>query len=161
MREYILGTGVGTISGTTTMNFIKNAAAPNINLEFLRYWVGQSSSTTSAQQRIAVQLASGSALVTSASPVKVKTQDTLTSIIVGGASGAAGTCGTNATTEPGAGTVVIADVFNVLNGWLNIPTPAETYILAAGLTSGLGFGTPTNPTGPLTGWAWGFCFREV
>lgn len=162
MREFTLGVGSAAISGTTTLNFLKAAAAPSVNLEFLRFWIGQSSSTTSAQQRCVINFASGSCLVVATSPSKLKIHDPVTSVIVGGASGAAGTCGVNCTNEPGASgtSAIINDVFNILNGWLMIPTPAETIVLPAGQTSGIAMATASNPAA-TTAWAWGWTFREV
>jgi hypothetical protein len=51
------------------------------------------------------------------------------------------------------------DAFNVLNGWLHVPTPPETVIYPAGSTAGFGLTFPTIPATP-SGWSAGLCFRE-
>ena len=162
MREFSISAGGVTVVGATTMIFINPAAAPNVNLEFLRYWVGQSANATSAQQR--VELATKASVfptVTSATPVKLKPADPNASVITGGTAGAQGTCGTNASAE-GAGTqtVVFDDAFNVLNGWLHVPTPAETRVMPAGFAAGLELYFPVTP-GTTTNWAFGLIYREI
>jgi hypothetical protein len=168
MREFTFGlsgatttTGI-TVIGANTLNFLNPPAAPNINIEYLRHWVGQAANATSAQQRIElVTQASVFPTVVSATPAKLKRQDPNASTITGGTAGAAGTCGVNATAE-GAGTKTVwwDDDFNVLNGYLKVATPAETEVIPAGSTSGVGLWFPTAPT-TLTGWSWGQNFREV
>ena len=83
------------------------------------------------------------------------------SAITGGTAGAAGTSGINASAEgAGAKTVVIPDAFNVLNGWLWVPTPKETIVMNASAASGLGLHFPAAPT-TLTSWNGGICFAEL
>lgn len=162
MREFSISAGGVTVVGATTLVFLSAAAAPSVNLEFLRFWVGQSANATSAQQRI--QLATKASVfptVTSATPVKLKPADPNASVITGGTAGAQGTAGTNASAE-GAGTqtTVWDDAFNVLNGWLHVPTPAETRVIPSGFASGLELYFPVTP-GTTTNWAFGLVFREV
>lgn len=162
MREFSISAGGVTLAGATTMIFVNPPAAPNPNIEFLRFWAGQSANATSAQQRIQLETqASVFPTLTGATPTKLKPSDPNASIIASGTAGAAGTAGTNASAE-GAGTKtsVWEDAFNVLNGWLHVPTPAETRIMPAGLTSGLGLFFPAAPA-TLTNWAFGLVFREV
>lgn len=168
MREFALSasgatttTGL-TVVGATTLNFINPPAAPNVNIEFLRHWIGQAANATSAMQR--VQLATQVTVfptLTGATPSKLKRNDPNVSVIVSGTAGAAGTCGINASAE-GAGTKTAwwDDDFNVLNGYLKVPTPAETELVPAGFASGVNLWFPTAPT-TLTGWTWGQNFREV
>jgi hypothetical protein len=171
MREFVLGSagaaaGTGTtVTSATTLTIIWPAAAPTMNIEFLRHWVSQAANATSAQQRIAfhtqVLTTSSYPTVTSATPAKLKRQDPNASVITGATSLAAGNCGINATVESaGATTEVWEDAFNVLNGFLKVATPAETEILPAGYASAGRFWFPTVP-GTLTGWSWGQNFREV
>ncbi|MES2671633.1 MAG: hypothetical protein V4673_14615 [Pseudomonadota bacterium] len=161
-REFVLSAAGITLAGATTLLFVNPAAAPNFNLEFLRFWAGQSANATSAQQRVQlVTQVTAFPTLTSATPAKTKRADPNVSIIVGGTAGAAGTCGINAAAE-GAGTKtpVWEDAFNVLNGWLHVPTPPETIVMPAGSTSGLGLFFPVAPA-TLTNWAFGTVFREV
>ncbi len=168
MREFTLTSNSATtttgltVVGATTLNFINPPAAPSVNIEYLRHWAGQTANATSAQQRIqlATQVTAFPTL-TSRAPVKLKFQDPNASTITGGTAGAQGTSGINASAE-GAGTKteVWDDVFNVLNGYLQVPTPPETYIIPAGSLSGVNLWFPTAPT-TLTGWNWGQNIREV
>lgn len=162
MREFSISAGGVTVAGTTTLIFVNPAAAPSMNLEFLRFWIGQSANATSAQQRaqLVTQVTTFPTL-TSATPTKLKPADPNASVITGGTAGAAGTAGINASAE-GAGTktAVWDDAFNVLNGWLHVPTPAETRVMPAGLASGLGLYFPVAPA-TLTNWAFGLTYREV
>jgi len=162
MREFSISSGGITVAGASTLIFVNPPAAPNINLEFLRFWVGQSANATSAQQRIQLETqASAFPTLTAATPTKLKFADPNASVITGGTAGAAGTAGINASAE-GAGTKtpIHDDAFNVLNGWLHVPTPPETRILPAGFTQGLGLFFPVGPA-TTTNWAFGTVFREV
>lgn len=160
-REFSVSAAGITIAGATTLVFINPIAAPNINLEFLRFWVGQSANATSAQQRVQLETQiSVFPTLTTATPSKLKRAEAV-STIVGGIAGAAGTAGINASAEGAGGkTAIFDDAFNVLNGWLHVPTPAETIIMPAGSVSGLGLFLPVAPT-TLTNWAFGVNFREV
>ena len=163
MREFSVSAGGLTVAGATTLVFINPAAAPNPNLEFLRFWANQYNATaTSAEQRIQLETqATAFPTLTSATPTKLKPSDPNASVITGGTAGAAGTAGINASAEGGGTkTAVWDDVFNVLNGWLHIPTAAETRVMPAGFAQGLGLFLPAAPA-VLTGWAGGMVFREV
>lgn len=161
-REFTLGGAALTVVAATTVLFINPAAAPNFNLEMLRMWLSQSANATSAQQRIQIetQVTAFPTLV-SATPAKLKRADPNVSIITGNTTGAAGTCGINASAEGAGGkTVIFEDNFNVLNGWLYVPTPVETIVMPAGSASGMGMFWAAGPT-TLTGWTCGLNFRET
>jgi hypothetical protein len=162
MREFSVSAGGQNVAGTTTCIFINPAAAPNPNLEFLRWWVGQAANATSAQQRIQLETqASVFPTLVTTTVVKLKPSDPNASVIAGNTTGAAGTAGINASTESaGTKTVVWDDAFNVLNGWLHVPTPAETRVMPAGFAQGLGLYFPVAPQ-TLTSWSFGCVFREV
>lgn len=159
-HEYTVGAGGTTIAGATTLSFVNPAAAPNVNLEFFRAWVGQSANATSAQQRVQLETqVTAFPTLTSKTPEKLKRAEAA-SIITGGTAGAAGTAGVNASAEGAGGkTSIFDDAFNVLNGWLWVPTPNETIIMPAGSTSGLGLFLPVAPA-TLTNWSWGLTFGE-
>lgn len=167
MREFCLGSNAATtttgltVAGATTLNFINPIAAPNVNIEYLRHWIGQAANATSAQQRVqAASQVTAFPTLTSATPAKLKRTDAI-SVIVGGTAGAAGTCGINASAEGGgAKTSIWDDVFNVLNGFLKVPTPIDTELFPAGSASGCNLWFPTAPA-TLSGWNWGQNFREV
>ena len=159
-REYVVSSaGITVANQAVTLVFINPSAT--VGIEILRCWVSQSANATSAQQR--VQLSSqvtAFPTVTSATPAKLKLGDPVSGII-GGSAGAAGTAGINASAEgAGAKTVILADSFNVLNGWLWVPTPRETIILGAGASSGFGLHLPVAPA-TLTNWSFGVVYAEL
>ena len=160
-HEYVLSSGGLTLANqAVTLGFINPAAAPSALIRILRCWVSQSANATSAQQRVQLNTqVTAFPTVVSATPAKTKQGDAV-SVIAGGTAGAAGTCGINASAE-GAGTktVIAADAFNVLNGWLWVPTPDEVIDLPAGLASGFGLHLPVAPT-TLTNWSMGIVFAE-
>lgn len=172
MREYSLGGAQLTVAGATTLNSIGNVAATaaaagttgGVNLEFIRHWVGQNANATSAQQRIefgSYVVGGGFGTFTAATPAKLKLQDPA-SVIVGSTAVKQGSSGINASSE-GTPTrsAIWDDVFNVLNGYLKVNTPAETEILVQGTASlGAYLWFPTAPA-TLTSWTWGQNFREV
>ena len=161
-RQFALSaSGVTVESADLTAVFVNNDAAPAQTLEFLRAWIGQTANATSAQQRVelATQVSTFPTL-TSTTPQALNFGEAISNI-VGGTAGAAGTCGTDATVEGGGAVVSMwEDAFNVLNGWLWVPTPNEVIRLRAGESSGFGLRMPVAPT-TLTDWAFGLVFGEV
>src|SRR5258708_28671123 len=144
MREYVITTGGASISGTTTLTFIRTGAAPTTNNEFLRHWINQSQTAASWQTRVQLAVNAGTVTATSLTQVRQKEADVVSNI-TGTTTPAAGNCAINATVET-TRTVVWEDAFNVLNGWLHIPTPPETRIQPAGAVSGLPLYLPLSPT---------------
>lgn len=163
-REYILPAANVTVANqAVSLAFVQApSAAPVVALEFLRAFCSQAANATSAQQRIqlSTQVSTFPTLVSQA-PVQLKASDPA-SKITGGTAGAAGTSGINASVEgAGAKTVVYGDAFNVLNGWLWVPTPYETIIESAQSTAhGFGLVFPAAPA-TLTNWNAGLTFREL
>lgn len=130
------------------------------SLRILRAWCSQAANATSAQQRVQLNSqVTAFPTLTAATPSKTTTIDQA-SAITGGTAGAAGTAGINASAE-GAGTktVLLPDDFNVLNGWLWVPTPAEVYDAPAGASAGFGLHFPAAPT-TLTAWSAGITYQE-
>jgi hypothetical protein len=156
---YILsGASLTLANQAVTLAFINPGTTCSV--EILRCWVTQAANATSAQQRVQLntQVTAFPTLV-SATPAKTAGIDQ-SSAITGATNGAAGTCGVNASAEGGgAKTVLIPDSFNVLNGWLWVPTPSETIVMSAGSTSGFGLHLPVAPA-TLTGWSFGIVYRE-
>lgn len=168
MREFIVSAGGQTVVATTTLIGISATTAPNINVEFLRAWVGQAANATSAQQRIQIVTQAGTLPnFTGATPGKLKHADPNASVITSNAmntawgSGAASGAGITASSDNG-GTKTAShdDAFNVLNGWLHVPTPPETRVLPSSFTSSFGLFFPVVPATP-TNWAYGIIFREI
>jgi hypothetical protein len=130
------------------------------SLRFLRMWASQAANATSAQQRVQINSqVSAFPTLTSTTPAKTTSLDQA-SQITGGTAGAAGTAGTNASAEgAGAKTIIVADDFNVLNGWLWVPTQYETIEAPASASSGIGLHFPAAAT-TLTNWSAGVTFAE-
>jgi len=161
MNEFSVGGENLTIIGANTMVFINPAAAPTVNIECIRMWLGQTGTATSAQIRVQVttQVTAFPTLV-SATPAKLK-RASGASVITGGTAGAAGTSGINASAEGGgAKTVVWGDAFNNLNGYLWVATPRETLVMPAGSASGVNLFLPGTPA-TLSGWTAGINYGEV
>lgn len=163
-KEYVIpATNITVANQAVSLVFFQAmTAAPVCALEVLRCWVSQAANATSAQQRIQISTqVSTFPTLTSQAPVAVKAGDPV-SKITGGTAGAAGTSGINASAEGAGGkTVLIPDAFNVLNGWLWVPTPAETIIETPQATAhGLGLVFPAAPA-TLTNWNAGMAFREL
>lgn len=161
-KEYSVGGGGLTLANAVvTLVFINPAAAVSPMLNILRMWASQQGSATSAQQRIQAetQVTAFPTLV-SATPRHLRRSDTVASLITGNTTGAAGTCGINASAEgAGSKTVMFEDNFNILNGYLWVPTPREVIELTAGDASGFGLYLPAAAAS-LTNWACGMNFGE-
>lgn len=151
--------GITLANQAVTLTFLNPIASPNVDFQFLRFWIGQSANTTSAQQRVQIntQVTAFPTLVNVA-PTKLNIA-TAASLITGNTTGAAGTCGVNASAEGGTKTVIWSDAFNVLNGWILVLTPEERIEMAAGSASGLGMHLPAAAT-TLTNWAFGMTWLE-
>jgi hypothetical protein len=169
MREFVVSTAVTTIGstvGSVTLIYLRATGAPNMNIEVLRWWIGQYANATSAQQRVLVGWrGTGFPTLGALTPVPMKMQDPNASSLIGSSVGStAGIAGVNASAETTTGAATygtgIQDAFNVLNGWLQVPTPPETWINPAGHGSGLALVFPTQPT-TAGSWNFGVNFREV
>jgi hypothetical protein len=164
-REYIIpATNITVANQAVTLVFFQAATAAGsvCALEVLRVAVSQAANATSAQQRVQMSTqVTAFPTLTSQAPLQLKALDPA-SKITGGTAGAAGTSGINASAEGAGGkTVVLPDAFNVLNGYLWVPTPAETIIESAAATAhGFGLVFPAAPA-TLTAWNAYLVFREI
>jgi len=159
-RQYsVADAGITLANAAVTLAFVNPGTSRS--LEFLRAWVGQSANATSAQQRVQLSTqVTAFPTLTSTTPAKLTLSDP-SSVITGGTAGAAGTSGTNASAEGAGGkTVIWPDAFNVLNGWLWVPTPKEVVVLNASAAAGLGLHLPVAAA-TLTNWAFGLVFGEL
>jgi len=159
-REYVVSAGGLTLANQAVTGVFINPGTGQ-SLEMLRCWASQSANATSAQQRVQTNTqVTAFPTLTSATPAKLKLSDPV-SVITGGTAGAAGTSGVNASAEGAGGkTILMHDAFNVLNGWLWVPTPPETIVMNASAASGFGLHFPVAPA-TLTNWAFGVVFREL
>ncbi len=155
------GGGITLANQPVTLVFINPPAAPSVGVRVLRCWIGQSQNATSAQQRVQlVTQVTAFPTLTSATPAKAKRQDPTAAIITGGTAGAAGTSGINASAEgAGAKSIILEDSFNVLNGYLWVPTPKEVIEIPAGSTSGFGLFLPVAAL-TLGNWSFGVTYEE-
>ena len=155
----ISSAGITVANQLVTLVFINPGTT--VALKIRRMWIGQSANATSAQQRVQVyRQPTGFPTLTSFTPTKL-TQNDPASAITGNTNGAAGTCGINASAEGnGSKAILFEDAFNVLNGWLWVPTPGEEIICAPSASSGFGFCFPVAPA-TLTNWAFGLNFEEI
>lgn len=124
-----------SVSGAISLIQIK--AGANSGLEIVRASVGQSNLTTSAMQRVQLIRKSAAATVTSFTPILLAPNDSAAQA-VGGTSAT----GTNASAEGTDGNILIADVFNILNGWMYLPVPDERIVVAPGGIIALKFPAP-------------------
>lgn len=152
MRTYKLALSNATVGANTILFLNPGTASP---IKVLRVSISQSNGTTAARQRVQF------VRQVSAFPTLVTTGATLTKIKDGDASstltltttGAAGTCGVNASSE-GAGAKTIIEPFafdtNVGFDWF-AASDDERYVLAASTASGFGVYLPAAP-GTTTNW---------
>ena len=128
-------------------------------IEIVRAWVSQHGSSSSQQLGIKIGTkASVFQTLTSTTP-KPAVLGGSASGIAGGTAGAAATAGTDASAE-GAGTFTdgIEDSFNILNGWLWVPTEDERIIVPPDTAVVLKLhGTPSV----LTNWHAGLAYKEL
>lgn len=162
-REYTISADAQTVVAAPQLVHMNPAAggATASGFEILRCWASQRANATSAQQgiRTVTKVTAFPTLVT-VTPSLTKLGDPA-SKLVGGTTGAAGQCGINSSANgAGAELGLYPDNFNVLNGWLWVPTPAETIVLMPGGTSSFALQFTSTP-GTLTSWSWGVAYREV
>lgn len=160
MRVYtVSGANITVANAAVTLVAIMPAAGQTIKI--LRAWISQHANALSAQQRVILgSKVAAFQTVVSADPVKTKLGDPA-SIIVGATTIAAGKSGINASAEgAGALTPIVNDAFNVLNGYLWIPTPEEVIEITGTSAAAFVLQFPAAPT-TLTGWNFGVTFGEL
>lgn len=161
-REYIVqGENLTLANQAVTLVHINPPAGRAI--EIVRAWCSQSSSTTSLMQRIQLGFkASVHPTLVGTTPEKTKPSDPI-SYITSGTAGAQGNAGVNASVE-GAGTFTtkVADSFNILQGYLWLPSSAlgETFILSGADSLAFAMRLPAAAI-TLSGWNFGVAFREI
>jgi hypothetical protein len=140
--------------------FLNPKASPSCAIELIRAWFSQRANATSNQQGFAIGTkVTVFPTVVGVTPSATKLSDPV-SLLVSGVGGV-GTAGINSSAN-GAGAEIntYQDNFNVLNGGLWVPQPAETVMVGAGAASGIFtqfHGTPIT----LTGWSFGCMYREI
>ena len=155
----IVGSNITVANAAVTIIFINPGTTQSIAIK--RIAISQAANATSAQQRVDfITQVTTFPTVTAFTPKKTSLIDAV-SVIAGGTAGAAGTCGINASAQGGgAQTIIHSDSFNVLNGYLWVPTPDEVIVMNASASSGFGVQFPAAP-GTLTGWNFSLTFQEL
>jgi len=158
-REYSITANGMTISAAKTLIFINVGTTRGI--EILRFWVGQSGTTTGEMVRVqAITQVSAFPTLTSYTPLALKLGDGA-SAITGGTTGAAGTCGVDSgAVGAGTKTVRFERSFYNLNGTEWLAGPHDSIVLAPSGTSGFGLYVPVSPTG-TGGWNATLIYREL
>jgi hypothetical protein len=166
-REYTAYMNNVTVTSTNTLV----ALAPGTNspaYEILRGWVSQRYGATSGQQGVNLVTqfngaAANQVVGTGVTPAKTKgTNDPLSILISSTVAGPGGVATVNCTSDGnGAKTTIYPDNFNVLNGWLWVPTPTETHMISGySSTQSYGLYFPVTPV-TLTNWTAGLSYREL
>lgn len=150
MRIYSIELVNTAVSGAITLVQIKAGSARLVTI--LRAWCGQSNLSTSSMQRIQILRKTAAATVTSGTPLLIDAGDA-----AAGSAGGTSATGTNASVEGTDGDVLVETDFNILNGFLWVPTPEERIIVGPGGFIAIKF--PTAPGSSMTTSA-GFLFGE-
>lgn len=158
-REYVFGFNNLSVTGASTVLFIRPTATRGIKI--LRLRLGFSAATTAAMQRVQlVRQVSVFPTLTATTPVPLDDAGT-TSVIVGATDGSLGSCGVNASAEgAGAKTVILSDVFNVIDGWQWYSLAGDEIKLKPNSLNGFGVFFPTAPA-TLTNWSASLVYREL
>jgi hypothetical protein len=160
MKEYsVTATGI-TVANHAPLSLVALMPPAGGMIEILRMWISQNANANSAQQGVQWAMVSTPfQTVTSATPQKTKSGDAA-SAIVGATTIAAGKCGINASNENAN---VIAQVwydnFNVLNGWLWVPTPREIIELSGQSSYAFALQFSIAPV-TLSNWSFGVTYGE-
>jgi len=109
-----------SVSGAITL--VEVTAGTNASIMVTRCWCSQSSSTTSAQQRIQILRKTATVTGTAHTPRAV----------TNGSSASAASAKNNASAEGTDGNILYQDTFNVLQGWLWLPSCPEERIVVPG-----------------------------
>ena len=150
-----------TVVGANTMVFVRPSTTAALRI--LRCWISQGASAASSEQQGVAMFTQPTSFptLTGVTPFQHGGVNDSVSSIVSGTSGAAGTCGVNASAE-GAGTKLYgpSDGFNNLNGWVWVATPEEQIVVSASAAVGFGIMLVTVPTSK-TLWYAGITWHEV
>ena len=140
----VIAKGV-TVVGANTMVYLRPNAAP---VKILRCHISQGAAAASSEQQAASLFTVTGTFPTlvTATPFQHGGVNDSASSIVGGTSGAIGTCGINASAEGGTKIFGPGGGFNNLNCWEWVSTPDEQIIVPAASAAGFGIFLVTVPT---------------
>jgi hypothetical protein len=164
-RQYTANMANVTVTSTNTWVAL-SCPSPSPAIEVLRAWASQHANATSAQQEIRLvtqfnQATANQVVGAAATLGVVISNDPATKLSASTVCGA-GAATVNCTSDGnGAKSVLYPDNFNVLNGWLWVPTPNETHILSA-LASSVSYGLFAASTpGTTSNWSAGLSYHEL
>lgn len=147
-RVYVVS--MTRVAVTTGITLIQLKAGATIPGQLIRAVLGQSNITSVTMQPVQInRKVTTAATVTSFTPLA---NGPITDPSPGFTSSTSGT-GTNASAEGTDGNILRQDVWNLINGWLFLPTPKEYIFIDAfvATTQGLlGIKLPTSPGGSTT-----------
>lgn len=136
-----------TATISTAITIIQVVAAAAKPLILIRAWVTESASATSAQAGVEIVRKTAAGTTTSVTPVKHNPSAAASSF----------TAGHNATAEGTVTDVIPSEGFNVVNGWLYLPTPDEQVIVPGGGILAVRFAAaPASQT-----WRYGMTVVEI
>lgn len=128
----------GGVAISTAITLIQLKAGSANPFELLRATVTQGLSVISSPVEVQILRTSTAGTVTSSTPILFDPRAEAS-----GASGGTSATGITATAEGTAGDILVEAGFNVLNGWVWLPTPEERIFVEAGGYLALKF--PTAP----------------
>ncbi len=115
----------GTIAGVTTaQSLIQIKAGATTSLEILRAWISQTTVLVSDQSEAEIHRNSAAATVTDQDPLPHEVGDQAVA-----ATGGTAATGIDASGEGTPGAVLIREGFNMLSGWIYLPTPEERILV--------------------------------
>ena len=150
-RAYSVMMPPRAVTGAITLVQLK--AASTVVCQVVRAWCSQTNLTSSAMQQIEIVRKTAAATVTSFTPLLMQPGDAAAASVGGTAA-----TGINATVEGTDGDILYPDAFNVLTGWLWVPTIEERIVVPPGGI--IGVKLPVAPGSSMTTIC-GITFREI
>lgn len=137
-------------SVTAAITLVQVKAPTDSVLKLLRAWISNTDLETSNQLRAQILRKSAAATVTSHTPAP-----TAVGMPASGAVGGTAATGVNASVEGTDSTVLVDDGFNILNGFLWVPTPDEQIVVPPGGIIALKLASaPAGATVVSAGFVW-------
>ncbi len=137
-----------TATHSTAITILQARAHATRPLAVIRVWL-EAATTTAATATIQILRQTTAGTMTTLSPGPLPMRPNVPT--------AGMTAGHTATVEPTAGDVLVHESFNVVNGYLWLPTPDEQIVIPAAGFLGLKFSVaPTSQT-----WAYGMTLTEI
>ena len=148
--RYLASISALAVTGAITLIQIKAGSTHAVRL--LRAWLNQSSTTTSARQRIQIARKTAAATVTSFTPIKLGASAAAAAI------GGTSATGYNASAEGTDGDILLPDAFDLVVGWEKVWVPEERIVVPPGGI--IAMTLPAAPGGSTT-FSGGIVFDEI